>query len=328
MNLPSRDRLPSYDELPVVDGAPKGSSWGLWGPDDKFGCLNLLTPEAALAGVALAREGKVFSLALELELPFPALFGREPPEHVVKNLGTIGHDDLIVQWNTQSSTQWDGFRHISHPAWGYYNGVPDEEHGIHHWARRGLVGRAVLADVARWRESIGRPLVLDQPDPISIADIEGTLEAQGTTVEVGDVLLIRTGWLSWYRTLDVDGREARGGFSAGSCGMKRGVESARGLWNLHISAVAMDNPGFEIQPMAPRTDSDQAAWRDDPESAAENMLHFALLGLLGLPIGELFDLDALAEDCAADGRYEGLITSAPLNLQNGVASPPNALVIK
>ena len=28
------------------------------------------------------------------------------------------------------------------------------------------------------------------------------------------------------------------------------------------------------------------------------MLHFSLLGLLGIPIGEFFDLDALAEDCA------------------------------
>jgi hypothetical protein len=58
------------------------------------------------------------------------------------------------------------------------------------------------------------------------------------------------------------------------------------------------------------------------------MLHFSLLGLLGIPIGELFDLDALAEDCAADGRYTCLLTSAPLNLSAGVASPPNALAIK
>ena len=57
-------------------------------------------------------------------------------------------------------------------------------------------------------------------------------------------------------------------------------------------------------------------------------VHTAILPLLGLPIGELFDLDALADDCAADGRYESFFTSAPLNLPNGVASPPNALAIR
>jgi hypothetical protein len=57
-------------------------------------------------------------------------------------------------------------------------------------------------------------------------------------------------------------------------------------------------------------------------------VHFSLLALLGLPIGELWDLDGLAAACAADGRYECLITSAPLNLAEGVASPPNALALR
>jgi hypothetical protein len=42
----------------------------------------------------------------------------------------------------------------------------------------------------------------------------------------------------------------------------------------------------------------------------------------------MFALDSLAADCAADGRYECLFTSAPLNLPAGVASPPNALAIR
>ena len=68
--------------------------------------------------------------------------------------------------------------------------------------------------------------------------------------------------------------------------------------------------------------------RADPERGLEFFVHLALLPLLGLPIGELWDLDALAADCAADGVYELLFTSAPLNMQSGVASPPNALAIK
>jgi len=48
--------LPKYDELPVVPGAPKGSSWGMWGENDVFGCLNLLTPERVKVGAGCVRE--------------------------------------------------------------------------------------------------------------------------------------------------------------------------------------------------------------------------------------------------------------------------------
>jgi hypothetical protein len=47
-----------------------------------------------------------------------------------------------------------------------------------------------------------------------------------------------------------------------------------------------------------------------------------------MAIGEMFQTTHLAADCAADGVYEGLFVSAPLNVQGGTGSPPNALVIK
>jgi len=320
--------LPSYDELPAVPGAPPGSSWGLWGPSDKFGCLNLLTPERVIAGVACASRGAVFNLNLDMELPNPPLFSRSAFEHVVHDF-TLGHDDELSGWNTQSSSQWDGFRHMRHPVYGHYNGVDDEEHGIHHWARRGIVGRAVLADVARWRESEGRPVDPAGPSVIEIEDLMGTLAAQGVEIEVGDILLVRTGWVSWYRSLGTDARvELADAPHIPACGLQRGVDSARALWNLHISAIAADNPALEVMPFGFGDRDESRHWKEDPGRAAETMLHFSLLGLLGLPIGELFDLDGLAEDCASDGRYTCLLTSAPLNLSSGVASPPNALAIK
>src|SRR5207237_122514 len=97
---PRMSTLPSYDELPVKDGAPVGSSWGLWGDDDVFGCLNLLTQERVVAGLACATEGKVFNLNLDAELPSPPLFGRSAFEHNVLDL-PYGHDDELSGWNTQ-----------------------------------------------------------------------------------------------------------------------------------------------------------------------------------------------------------------------------------
>jgi hypothetical protein len=77
--------------------------------------------------------------------------------------------------------------------------------------------------------------------------------------------------------------------------------------------VAADNPALEAWP---------------PHNSTGGFLHHRLIPLLGMNIGELWWLDDLAEDCAADGVYEFLFTSAPLNVPGGVGSPPNALAIK
>ena len=321
--------LPSYDELPVREGAPPGSSWGVWGDGDVLGCLNLLTPERVAGAAGLVRKGAIFALNWDMGMPDPPLFGRPAFEHEVKWLANeVGHDDELSGWNTQSSSQWDGFRHIRSQAYGFYGGVADEDHGIHHWARRGLAGRAVLVDVGRYREAEGRPLQMDAPDPIEPDEIAAAAAAQGTEIRTGDVLLLRTGWMTWYRGLDAGRRQALAAQMA-TPGLRPGLATARTLWDLHVAAVAADNPALEVWPPGALADPDTIRETiTDPDRAAEIFVHLSLLPLLGLPIGEMWDLDALAGDCAADGVYEGLFTSAPLNLAAGVASPPNALVIK
>ena len=322
--------LPSYADLPVKTGAPKGSSWGLWGDDDVLGTLNLLTPERTAAAAQLVRKGEVFPLNLEMELPGPPLFNRAAFRHEVTAGSGIAKDDLLHDYNTQSSTQWDGFRHVRHLAHGHYNGIPDERHGLHHWARRGIVGRGVLADVARWRAGQGRPIRADQADAITPDDIRATLQAQGTTVTEGDILMIRTGWLTWYRSLDAAARAERAATTImPACGLDPAEATAALLWDLHIAAVAADNPGLELMPFGGISDRDEmmAAFRD-PDRAADTFAHFRILALLGIPIGEFWDLDALAEDCAADGSYAFFLTATPLNLQGGVGSPANAVAVK
>ena len=322
-------KLPSYREL--LEGAkPAGSSWGLWGDGDVLGCLNLLTPERARRGASCVRKGAVFALNLDMSEPNPPMFGRSAYEHeIVRRQNETSQDEHISGWNTQSSSQWDGFRHIRHPVHGFYNGVDDEAHGIHHWARKGLAGRGVLADVARWREAQGRPLKPDTPDPIEAADLLGTLEAQGVAVEPGDVLLVRTGWLAWYRSLDAPARRSYNDAGHPTTGLRPGEEMWGTLWDLHIAAVAADNPALEVWPPASFVAPEELqAILQDRERLDEVFMHIRLLPLLGVPIGEFFDLDALAADCASDGVYEFMFTSAPLNLPAGVASPPNALAIK
>jgi hypothetical protein len=305
------DALPSYDELPVRDGAPPKSSWGLWGDHDVLGTLNLLTPERVLAAARSIRTGRVFSLNPELTIPDPPLFHRARVRHEVTGELGGGHDDLYHDWNTQASAQWDGFRHIAHRDLGHYAGVRDEEHGIHFWAERGIVGRAVLADVARWREQEGRPISPGTADPITADDLTGCLRDQGTSVETGDVLLVRTGWLSWYRGLDAAARQELAVERVAPATGLSGPEIPRLVWDLHVAALACDNPAVEVFPIA-----------------GGEFLHTHFLPLLGIPLGELWDLDDLADDCAAAGTYDAFFTSAPLNMPHGVASPPNAIAVR
>ncbi|MTD54689.1 cyclase family protein [Amycolatopsis pithecellobii] len=314
--------LPKYAELPVRDGTR--SSWGLWGPDDRFGALNLITEDRTRAGAAEVHKGFVFPLNLELELPDPPLSGRPALDYrVVPVAEGLGNDDEYNLFNPQASSQVDGFAHVKHPKLGFYNGLDREQHGIHHWARRGIATRGVLADVAAWRERQGRPLAHGTTDPITPHDLVATLDAQGSTVEPGDILLIRTGFLTWYRGLGPAGREA---FTTElrMPGLAQGEEMAQVLWDLHPSLIAGDNMGLEVWP--PK--ADPGVLMEDPDAAEERFLHTALIPLLGIPIGELWDLDRLAADCADDERYSCQVVSALMNKEGGIASMANAVAVK
>jgi kynurenine formamidase len=306
--------LPRYDELPVQAGAPDGSSWRLWPDGDVAGALNLLTPERVRQAAACIRTGQLFPLDHDLGFPNPPVFGtRAPLRHQVVSPSGHAFDDIIEHFNTQSSTQWDGFRHFPHPDHGFYGGRSGEEHGVHYWADRGLAGRAVLVDVDRWAAAKDRPLHPGEPEPITVDDLERCLSDQGVAVGTGDILLLRTGWLHWYLGQPPDRRPGGPGASPPtSAGLEPSPTMAAWLWDHHLAAVAADNPALEVFPFQ----------RDG------FVLHPHLLGLLGIPIGELFDLEALAVDCASAGTYDAFFTSSPLHLRSGAASPPNALAIR
>ena len=57
------------------------------------------------------------------------------------------------------------------------------------------------------------------------------------------------------------------------------------------------------------------------------VLHQYFLSLMGMNIGELWDLKHLSETCAKLKRYSFLLTSVPLNVPGGIGSPPNALAL-
>ncbi len=316
-------KIPAYDDLPIRAGAPKGAAWGVFGDDDEVGTINLLTPERVIAAASSIRSGKVFALNLPINIPDPPLFTRGKHKHTVKTFpgAEFALDDYLDNFYPQSSSQWDALAHVKHPVYGAYNGIPDNQMtgrggmrlGIDNLARRGIAGRGVLADVARYYDRVGKSIDFTKAKSIPLADVQATLEEEGVALRSGDILLIRIGWTKFYLSAseEIKTELARETVVPGIEGSER---TARWLWDNHLAAVASDSPALEALPK--------------PAGEELEVLHFHMLSFFGMPIGEMWNLEELAEECAADGRYDFFLTSAPLNVPGGVGSPPNALAIK
>ncbi len=322
---PIAANVPSYDQLPVREGAPAHSAWGVFGDDDQVGTINLLTPERVIQAANFVRSGRVFALNLPIDIPDPPLFKRGKHRHTIKQFASYILDDYLDNFYPQASSQWDALSHVKHPKLGGYNGIPDSEItgyggsklGIDNLARRGIAGRGILADVGRYYERLGKQLNHATNDVVPLEDLLATLEAQKTSVWPGDVLLVRIGWTKAYRVMSGE-QKAELARDTKTPGIEGSARTAKWLWDQHIAAVGSDSPGLEAVPPPNVSDFMEA----------DDLLHFHMLSFFGMPIGEMWNLEELAEDCANDSRYEFFFTSAPLNIPGGVGSPPNALAIK
>jgi kynurenine formamidase len=325
------ESLPAYADLPVAADAPPGSAWGVFGRDDQIGTLNLLTPERRAAAAGLARRGATFNLDLPLDLPATPFFAhRAPPTHrLVGRRDGNSRDDYLDGFALQYSSQWDGLRHMRSPRHGFYNwtsdadvdDVVDGRLGIHHVAGHGIVGRGVLLDVARHLEARGDAPAPDARRELPTALLDEVARAEGVELRVGDVLLLRTGVGAMLHAEAAAGkRSAQPRTDYAGPGLEASGATLAWLWDRHVAAVASDNVAVEAWPPASASELEL-----ELEKA---FLHFHAIPLLGLTFGELFDLEALAADCARDGVYEMLFVGKPLMLRGGVGSPANALAIK
>jgi kynurenine formamidase len=309
------------DTTIVDDYIARYSRWGMWGEDDQLGAMNLVGPEQVRAAAALVRDGKVISLTLPYDQQGPQPGGMRSNPLLVATatgtdvlagtqrdfLGDFGYSDDMVIMGTQCGTQWDSLAHIFHKG-KMWNGYSAGEHtsngaarnGIQHWSDK-LVLRGVLVDVAAHHGVAS----LEDGYPITVDDLEATLAAQGSTVATGDALLVRTGQLG--------ARRHDWGTYAGGDAPGLSLHTAPWLYDQQVAAVATDTWGMEVRPN---------------EIDAFQPLHQVILVHMGLAVGEIFDLDALSADCAADGRYEFMLAATPLNITGAVGSPVGAVAIK
>ncbi|MCX7522270.1 cyclase family protein [Microbacterium sp. STN6] len=318
---------PADPDSAVQSAAAAYRNWGRWGDDDVWGTLNFITDAKRVEAAALVRRGAAFSLSqlFDGNGPQNGWRRRVNPVHTMLDTGTdaargnqgfphgLGGADDVVFMPLQASTQWDGLGHIFDRgrAWNgrdageVVTGEGDLVTGIE-TTRDRFVSRGVLLDVgARFGE--GGEL----PDGFAITPehLDETIRSQGESARVGtgDIMLVRTGRLA---------RARREGWKDYAGGPSAGLSFTTAGW-LHeheVAAVATDTWGFEVRP--------------NEFDVAFQPLHQIAIPNMGLFIGELWDLDALAADCVADGRYDVFLTAAPIPFTNAVGAPVNPIAVK
>lgn len=327
------DGFPTYAEISQRSDAPRGSTWGLFGENSDLGTVNFITPEVTRNALDLARRGVVINLDVAWdEIDVPPSRHRSQMTREMRGQGLCQRDDVLTVY-PQAVTHFDGLGHIRHPQHGFYNGADDESVrsgkrlGVEGWSRHGLVTRAVLADIPRYLTAVGLPaLDLTNGTAIDIDVVKDALRWANIDRRSGDVILLRTGWLDYY--LHDISAEERAAIPAQlrSPGLLQSERTLEWLWDTQVSAIVADNAGVECFPPVPGS-----TFGDNlPEGAGipPGLMHPDMIALLGLAIGELWWLETLADDCAADGVYEMLFCSKPSNIAGGVGAPANALALK
>ncbi|KAJ5368245.1 uncharacterized protein N7496_008005 [Penicillium cataractarum] len=314
---PNSTAFPLRNELPEIPGAPKEAAW--------VGRLNLLTPIRVQNAAKEIQRGEVIPVNLPLNDPSHPAFLREQFKHEIKTLvPSLVYDDTY-HLNTQSGTQWDGFRHadcykFAHSSGKFYNNITgadivgpnaNQKCAVHYWAKRGIAGRGVLLDYHEYAKK--KKIRFDPYETCGISyedimncgkeqGIDIRPESAGGDIQIGDILFIRSGWCEAYskrseetKILD-SAKQQHQTFG----GLVQEQAILDWLHDCYFAAVAGDSPSFE-------------AW---PTSEGYH-LHEYILSLWGMPLSEMLQLDRLAERCHELNRWTFFFTSAPANCISG-----------
>jgi kynurenine formamidase len=169
--------------------------------------------------------------------------------------------------------------------------------GIEHW-RDGVTTRGVLLDVPKHR---GEPYVTVEK-PVHGGELAAIAKAEGIELEPGDALIVYSG------------REA--------------YQAAHPEW----SGYRPPSPGLHASCLPFLRDNDISVLAWDLMDAMPNeyglpwTVHGAIFAY-GLALLDNSLLQPLAEACAAEGRYEFMLTFAPIPVVGGTGSPVNPIAL-
>ena len=221
----------------------------------------------------------------------------------VRDDGGSAAADLLTT-GCHVGTHVDALAHVSH------NGLL---HGGVSAVEAQSTGRFEVLGIQELPPFVGRVVLLDVPGmlgvsiceagyEITVEDLERTAAAQGTPVQAGDAVLIRSGWGAHFSD-DAAYRGVGTGVP--------GVGEAGGQWlaDRGVTLAGADTIAFECL----------------PAGAGHALLpaHRVLLVEAGINIIEAMDLDGLA----AAGAHEFLFVLAHLNIHGATGAPARPLAI-
>jgi kynurenine formamidase len=293
---------PTRDE--VIGYLRERRNWGRWGDDDQRGAINLITPEKRVRAARLVKSGRPISLSRDFPVT-PHRGNPMPAQHFVRTFDNAVIDYYGTVYHGYVTTHVDALCHVwdEHGMWQGRD--PKKEistqgaafGGIQHW-RDGVTTRGVLLDVPKFR---GEPFVTVEK-PVHGDELTAIAKAQGVAIEPGDALCVYSG------------REA--------------YQAAHRDWSGYVPP----SPGLHASCLPFLRDNDVAVLVWDLMDAAPNeyglpwTVHGAIFSY-GVALVDNALLQPLAEACAEEGRYEFMLTFAPLCVVGGTGSPVNPIAL-
>lgn len=285
------------NELAAI--AARCSNAGRWsGSAAELGTLNFITTEKRRQAATLVREGIAVSLARDLCFTAGRTDG-SAPQHLMLHAGDAplaALDYVGIAPHGLTITHLDALGHVFWQGrqWGGQSSELCTPRGLSYGSilaqSGGIFTRAILLDVAAARGLD----VLPRGDFVTVADLERAEELAGARVESGDCVVVRVG----HEAADAEG--------------------SRVLTGLHLECV----PWLHDREVAMYT-GDCVERVPYPLEGLPMPLHQIGLVEMGLVLLDNPDLDGLVETSRRLGRYEFLLTVAPLRIPGGTGSAVN-----
>jgi kynurenine formamidase len=285
-----------------------------WGPDDRRGALNNITPASVLAAVGEVRLGRTTTLAAAVEThvtaddPDPCVHTMTSPAgRPVDRTGlAFAMDRVAMNVHGNADTHIDALCHVIYAA-TLYNGVPVDTvtaAGATQLsidvARDGIVGRGVLLDIPRLR---GRQW-LEPGEQVTADDLVRAEDAQQVRVGPGDLLFVRVG--------------------------HRRRRAELGPWDVANHRAGLHPAAVEFVADRRVAVLGSDGNNDTAPSAVASVdfpVHVLAVNALGVHLLDYLQLEDLASLCEETGRWAFLCVIAPLRLTTGTGSPVNPIAI-
>lgn len=286
-----------------------------WGPSDRRGALNHISPAHVVTAASGVRLGRVFSLARLIEHE-PAPDNPRPWVHRITDSpsgqpGTGGleftTDSISLHIHGDADSHIDALCHVSYDGTCYNDLRAGDasspavtELSISAAAADGIVSRAVLLDIPRARGTDW----LEPGDQVTTADLAAAEQAEHEYVEAGDVLLVRVGHNRRRRELGPwDVAHGRAGLHPAALEF---------LADRHVAVLGSDG----------NSDTAPSAVEGEPFP-----VHVLAIRALGLHLLDYLWLDDLAAACQSVGRWSFLCVIAPLRMPRATGSPVSPIAV-